>query len=876
MSFVPIALGLSQGNAFSSGRVLKTYLGGTTTATPMYTDSTGGTSSATVTFDSAGLPTISSTVVFPHTDTTVGLVRYRLYADAATAATNTGQLYEWDNIQSFSTSQSVAVVSLQQETFVGSALTGSNTIITLTSFTYVPGANAVGVYVNGDRQFLTANYTETSGTVITLNSAVKDNDNVDIYLTDITTNSTTPSASTTYTRTGTSAIPTNLDSILDDKYTCAKSMFGVTGDGTTDDTATLQNALNAGGRVIISDGTYLLKSQLNITVANTILEFESRAAILKYGPTNTGNLFSIKTTGVRIIGGTFDGDEQDVAVGSATEDGALVSAIADSEFKIIDCGFQDVTGVGTTLGKQALLNISNDGVVFEILDCDFKNCYILDDGGSTQDAKFISFKGNTITTPTRGRIVGGSMIGVGTTVTSGTTTDKDGKCIRGYYNETTSNEQEFDIEITGVYATEFDEAFIKVSGMRGFNVHDNHLVGIFTNPWDAVVNQSQYAFRSVITDGTEGSSTLIHDNKVRGKFFRLFELGNSVAAFNNDIEVDNLSASVYLDVIYELSGSNIKVDGNRYKLATADGIFSFTDTLSDSSVSNEDYTFTTTGDEGGGLGRRLIMAVGDITNVRFNSLLFDLTVGSTVSATDILFMNGTLSDADITELEFNDVTVKSDFMFFYLPRVTDTASQIEGVKYHNFNLHYQGTVALLNQPNYTSMSTFPKDFVFEDFTIRYKALTASTTNKPFALDECMRTTIRNMTIEDIASNGNTVGFMAQFRGSGGTDALNLDIDGLTFKNIDSSQSRCVDIQTNNIARIENVTFIESIAATLNGIQFTLCDDLVVGNISANDSALSSWASLVDVNTGDNIVVGKVNCRGTKASFGTATNTVDNS
>lgn len=99
MAFKPIPLGLTQGNQFSSGRVLKTYLGGTTTATPMYTDSTGGTSSATVLFDADDLPTISSTVIFPHIDTSVGVVKYVLYPNQASADANTGALQTWDNVQ---------------------------------------------------------------------------------------------------------------------------------------------------------------------------------------------------------------------------------------------------------------------------------------------------------------------------------------------------------------------------------------------------------------------------------------------------------------------------------------------------------------------------------------------------------------------------------------------------------------------------------------------------------------------------------------------------------------------------------------------------------------------------------------------------------
>ena len=44
----------------------------------------------------------------------------------------------------------------------------SQTLFTLTLFTYTPGNNSLEVYVNGQLQKLTTDYTETSGTSFTL------------------------------------------------------------------------------------------------------------------------------------------------------------------------------------------------------------------------------------------------------------------------------------------------------------------------------------------------------------------------------------------------------------------------------------------------------------------------------------------------------------------------------------------------------------------------------------------------------------------------------------------------------------------------------------------------------------------------------------
>jgi len=654
-------------------------------------------------------------------------------------------------------------------------------------------------------------------------------------------------------------------------YTAAQ--LGVTGTG--DQSPGLQALFDLGGNLFVNNNDMTLESQVNITVANTTITFESRAAKLIYGATNTANLLSLQTTGIVIESGTFDGNGLAVGVGSATEDGSLISVTANSEFTWSNSKITNVLGNNSTgLPKQALTNISNDGVVFDINNIDFSDCYILDAGGASQDAKFISFKGNTITTPTRGRIVGGSMIGVGTTLTSGVTTDKDGKCIRGFYSEVAAFE--FDIEITGIYTTEFDEAFVKMTGMKGMNIHDNHVVGIFTNPWDAVVNQSQYFFRNVHSTGVyKGGSVQVVNNTVSGSFLKLVEVAESANISGNTFDIKD-NGSEHLNVLYEITGSNVQLSGNKYKLETIDKIFNFTGTeLSDSGWSSESLTFTLDGDEAPD-GKRLIFSIGDITNFKASSITLDITTTNATLRTDLLRMTGQVSDGNITNLEFHNFKLTTDFSFGYLPNNTDNSSVISGVKYSDFEVTYKSAITLLGQPTFTAKTTKPTGFEFIDFDIKFNGLSASVTQSPIALDECHNTKIRRMTIQDNAPGAFTYGFLARFRGDAGDNSLNLDINEFTFVGMQSSQSRLIDINNSDIVRIEDVSFFEtSTTGSKNGIQFTDCDNVLVGDVSANDAALTTWASLVDINSGDNYVVGKVNCRGTKVTFGTATNTVDN-
>ena len=63
--WVPVPIGLIQGNRFASGTVLKAELGGTATVTNFASDKDGNGTSAKVIFNSNNMPTISDVVVQP-------------------------------------------------------------------------------------------------------------------------------------------------------------------------------------------------------------------------------------------------------------------------------------------------------------------------------------------------------------------------------------------------------------------------------------------------------------------------------------------------------------------------------------------------------------------------------------------------------------------------------------------------------------------------------------------------------------------------------------------------------------------------------------------------------------------------------------------
>src|SRR5699024_5991101 len=68
--------------------------------------------------------------------------------------------------------------------------------------------------------------------------------------------------------------------------------LGAKGDGVTDDTSVIQEALNMGGNIFIPDGTYIVTEELTVTNSNTkIFGYGVNKSILKYEGRGTEGAF---------------------------------------------------------------------------------------------------------------------------------------------------------------------------------------------------------------------------------------------------------------------------------------------------------------------------------------------------------------------------------------------------------------------------------------------------------------------------------------------------------------------------------------------------------------------------------------------------------
>jgi hypothetical protein len=128
--------------------------------------------------------------------------------------------------------------------------TQGQTAFTLTTITYTPGINSLVVFVNGSKQLVGTNYTETSSAVVTFASGLNAGDVVDFYASlPATAQNLSNAVSVAYNPPFTNAVSTNVQAKLS-QYVSVKDFDG------SNFSIKLQNAINSlpsTGGVIYAD-----------------------------------------------------------------------------------------------------------------------------------------------------------------------------------------------------------------------------------------------------------------------------------------------------------------------------------------------------------------------------------------------------------------------------------------------------------------------------------------------------------------------------------------------------------------------------------------------------------------------------------------------
>ena len=160
--------------------------------------------------------------------------------------------------------------------------TQGQTVFTLSTITYVPGINSLVVFVNGSKQVTGTNYTEMAGNTVTFVTGLNAGDVVDFYASlPATAQNMSNAVTVAYVPPFSASATTNVQAKLS-QYVSVKD-FGATGNGTTDDTSSFQNAVNYATTynrtIFVPTGTYKLTSQITKASSSNGLNIVGENAI---------------------------------------------------------------------------------------------------------------------------------------------------------------------------------------------------------------------------------------------------------------------------------------------------------------------------------------------------------------------------------------------------------------------------------------------------------------------------------------------------------------------------------------------------------------------------------------------------------------------
>lgn len=252
----------NNGNPLSGGK-LYTYSAGTTTPQATYTSSSGAAFHTNpIVLDSAGRVPGSSEIWL--SDGQVYKFVLKTSADVLLAT--------WDQIGGINFN----FVNYIAESEVQTALAGQ-TVFILTSMTYTPGINGLTVYVDGVNKYEGIDYTETDSTTVTFSTGVSAGAKVKFTSAIQLTGSTVDSSTVAYVPPFIGSIATTTENKLS-QFMSVKD-FGAVGDGVTDDTVAIRNAVavGAGRTIFFPKGVYLVSGTVTVP-QRTSLTGEGRGA----------------------------------------------------------------------------------------------------------------------------------------------------------------------------------------------------------------------------------------------------------------------------------------------------------------------------------------------------------------------------------------------------------------------------------------------------------------------------------------------------------------------------------------------------------------------------------------------------------------------
>jgi hypothetical protein len=321
----------NSGNVLTGG-LLYTYAAGTTTPAITYTTFAGVTPhSNPIVLNAAGRVPDSGEIWL-----TDGISYKFVLKDS-----NDVQIATYDNITGINSN--FINYSLQAQVITA---TQGQTVFNLTSVTYQPATNSLAVFVNGSRQVITLNYTETDADTVTFVDGLNVGDVVEFITATSATGNATTAANVSYNQGDTGAVTRTVEAKLQE--TISVLDFGADPTGVTDSTTAINNAISAAAeKALVFDGIFLINSTINIYDPIKI-QFLGGAGVLgpssylKKSATCTGDAITINPSAIGTIieGGGVVGDVGNtgngirIAATSVTLRNVVVNNCGGSGFRI--------------------------------------------------------------------------------------------------------------------------------------------------------------------------------------------------------------------------------------------------------------------------------------------------------------------------------------------------------------------------------------------------------------------------------------------------------------------------------------------------------------------------------------------------------------
>lgn len=273
----------NSGNVLSGGKIY-TYLAGTTTPAVTYTSNNGSTANSNpIILNSAGR--------VPYEIWLTDSIEYKFVLKDS----NDTLIGTWDNLIGINSN----FINYYGQQEIQTATAGQ-TVFTLTEFQYEPGTGNLSVFVDGVNQYgpgAQYAYVETDSSTITFVSGLHVGASVKFTTTKLENPGVADASQVSYTYPDSNAVTQNVEERLA-QYVSVKD-FGATGDGVTDDTDAIQNAIDSATSaegIYFPEGVYIVSAANAYTAALRItsrLTLYSNFATIKVASTSATGTITI-------------------------------------------------------------------------------------------------------------------------------------------------------------------------------------------------------------------------------------------------------------------------------------------------------------------------------------------------------------------------------------------------------------------------------------------------------------------------------------------------------------------------------------------------------------------------------------------------------